>query len=177
MKGYADHGPNRKVAEYFESAGPGVGLRIATPGVMDSKASIVLLGNIPHEPVAGLAAKFGWRVEKADCFAHLRKITSGRVTVAVLLEPGAFGLSWEMALDYVREAAPGALAILCRRFSDVIDWPMLAARGAFHMISLPLEESELRQSLGFIWTATRRAQKAQDLASRAKTHTAGQLVA
>ncbi len=146
-------------------------------GIMDLKPGIVLLGNIPLEPVAGLAAKFGWPVEKTDCFAQLRRITSRYGAVAVLFEPEAFGLSWEMALDCVRDAAPGAMAVVCRRFSDVIDWPRLATRGAFHLISLPLEESELRQSLGFIWAATRRAQKTQDMARRAKTHAAGELVA
>jgi hypothetical protein len=144
---------------------------------MDLKPGIVLLGNIPLEPVAGLAATFGWPVEKADCFTNLRKITSRLGVIAVLFEPQSFGLSWDMTLDWVRDAAPGALAIVCRRFSDVIDWPRLAARGAFHLISLPLDERELRQSLGFIWAATRRAQKTQDMARRAKMHAAGEVVA
>jgi hypothetical protein len=143
---------------------------------MDSKPGIVLLGNIPLDPVAGLAEKFGWTIEKADCFERLRKIASNHGAVAVLFEPKAFGLSWEIALDCVRQAAPGALAIICRRFSDLIDWPLLAARGAFHMIFLPFEESELRQSFGFIWAATRRAQKTQDLVSRARTGAAAHLV-
>ncbi|HUA87763.1 MAG TPA: hypothetical protein VMB85_28095 [Bryobacteraceae bacterium] len=144
---------------------------------MDSKPGVVLLGDIPYDPVAELAAKFGWPVENASCFEDLRKIHSQRGTVAVLFEPAGFGLSWEMALDYVRQAAPGALVIVCRRFSDTLDWSTLAARGAFHMISLPVKESELRQSLGFIWAANRRAHQTKDRPSRAKKQAAGQLVA
>lgn len=144
---------------------------------MDSKSGIVLLGNIPYGAVAGPALKFGWPVENADSFEHLRKISSDRTAVAVLFEPHAFGLPWELALASVRKASPGALAVICRRFSEVIDWPALAALGAFHMICLPVDESEMRQSFGFIWAATRRARKTQELINRAKAARPGQLVA
>jgi hypothetical protein len=52
---------------------------------------------------------------------------------------------------------PAARLIPCQGFSESSDWQDLSDAGAFHPLWLPLKENELRQCLGFIWQAEKRA--------------------
>lgn len=117
--------------------------------------TLVVLGNLGSRALDQAITGFPWSLEDADGFRHLRDLDRERKVVAVLFEPYTFDLTWNEALKSVREAAPTALPIACHRFSDAIDWPQLADGGAFHALRLPLDERELRQSLGFVWTALR----------------------
>jgi hypothetical protein len=101
--------------------------------------------------------EFGWSLECVSSFENLRKLLRDRSAVAVLFEPKALGISWEEALGLVLEIAPDALPMVCQRFSETVIWPDLAEAGAFHSLSLPIDARELRQSLGFVWTAKRAA--------------------
>ncbi len=120
-----------------------------------SNGTLILLGNLASHALDNAIVRFPWSLEEADGFGHLRDLHCQRKLVAVLFEPYTFGLTWNEALKSVREAAPTALPIACHRFSDAIDWPQLAEGGAFHALRLPLDERELRQSFGFVWTACR----------------------
>jgi hypothetical protein len=118
-----------------------------------SKGTVVLVGNLSSGALRRLAPKFDWLVEEAHSFKHLEEICDRHRVVAVLFEPYSFGISWPRALQSVLDSAPAALPIVCHRISDVIDWPTLADAGAFHAIPVPLNESEVRLSLGFVWGA------------------------
>ncbi len=117
--------------------------------------TVVLLGNcsVDTPKVSNLVREFGWSVEAAPSLDHLRQLGRTGSIVAVLFEANDFGLSVEQALRAARKAAPNARLIPCHRFSDVVDWPALADAGAFHALALPLNWDEVRQSLGFVWSA------------------------
>ena len=115
---------------------------------------VVLLGNPPigRLSLETIAQEFGWALQSATSFDYLRKMPN---VIAVLLDPATLGISASQAVRAVQDAAPKALPIVCHRFSDVIDWPKLAAEGAFHSVLMPFDRGEVRQSLGFVWAAKR----------------------
>lgn len=113
-----------------------------------SNGTIVVLGDISTIVVIRVAGQFGWEVAHVDSFEQLEQIKTQREIVAVLFH--ANDATWRTALERVLDAASTALPIVCHRFSDNVDWPQLADAGAFHSVSLPLDDSELTQSLGFV---------------------------
>ena len=124
-----------------------------------------------------MVAEFGWSLKRAatlnDLAAVYRATTNaGQDLVAVLFSPAALGLPWEQALRSVLRAAPGALPILCLGFTESIDSLQLADAGVFHSLRLPLDEREVRQSLGFVWNA-RRGKAWTALLPAATAHAAG----
>jgi len=116
-----------------------------------ANGTVILLGNLPPGPLDRVVTEFGWSLEIVRSLDRVREMSAGRKLIAILFEPYSLGLSWSLALRSVLYAAPTALPIACHRFSDAIDWPELANAGAFHALSSPFNERELRQSLGFIW--------------------------
>lgn len=119
------------------------------------RATVVLLGDlsVATPPIEAVAGEFGWSVESAKDLKQLREIDQSCPVVAVLFNPQGFGLTHGQMLQALREAVPPARLIACHRFSDAVDWPELAETGAFHALPLPLALSEVRQSLGFVWSA------------------------
>lgn len=106
-----------------------------------------------------VAGDFGWGVLAVHDIADLRE--SGIQAAAVLFHSDAFAAhSWAGALAQVKIALPGALPIACHGFSEQIDWPTLSDAGLFHSLWLPLRESEVRRTLGFVWEARQRLAKA-----------------
>lgn len=103
--------------------------------------------------LVGLAGEFGWSVAAATDFNHLRELRRDRNVVAILFDARSLGLSIPEALETARALAPQAHLIPCYRFSEVVNWPELAEAGAFHALALPFDSSEIRQSLGFVWSA------------------------
>jgi hypothetical protein len=93
-----------------------------------------------------VSAEFGWDVQ----VGHVRDTV---VPKALLLHRDAFGpgYCWLDVVRVCRSKLPEVRLIVCHGLSERIDWPALSRDGAFHAISLPLRESELRQSLGFVW--------------------------
>ncbi len=120
-----------------------------------TKKAVVLLGDLSSgpSPLGDVIQSFGWALEQVSNFENLRKLYRDRPVVAVLFEPNTLGIAWKEALSRIIEAAPDALPMVCQRFSETVVWPDLAEAGAFHSLSLPLDARELRQSLGFVWTA------------------------
>jgi len=120
-----------------------------------AKAVVVLLGDLSSGSTLlnNVIHDFGWSYEQVSSFENLRKLHRDRSVVAVLFEPNAMGIASNEALSRILEVAPDALPMVCQRFSETAVWPDLAEAGAFHSLSLPLDARELRQSLGFVWTA------------------------
>jgi hypothetical protein len=118
-------------------------------------AVVALLGDLSSGTMLlnNVIQGYGWSYEQVSSFENLRKLHRDRPVAAVLFEPKALGIPWNEALSRILEAAPDALPMVCQRFSETAVWPDLAEAGAFHSLSLPLDECELRQSLGFVWTA------------------------
>jgi hypothetical protein len=119
-----------------------------------------------------VAADFGWEVQTGHPGDAV-------IPKALLLYRDAFGkgYSWLDVVRACRSKFPEARLIVCHGLSETIDWPALSRAGAFHAISLPLKESELRQSLGFVWQAEARlaagAQRLLELAPEKKSKAAG----
>jgi DNA-binding NtrC family response regulator len=115
--------------------------------------TIVVLGNMidGHPSLEPVFLEFEWSIQTTLSLDGLADLSSQLDVLAVLVDPALLDLPWKQTLAAVQRAAPRALPILCHRFSDAIDWTEAANAGAFHLLGLPLNTSELRQSLGFVW--------------------------
>jgi hypothetical protein len=103
------------------------------------------------------AHQFGWTVGIAHDLQDLMDRQSRRTPNAVLFHRGALGgVSWSHSIRLLRESLPGVPVVACHGFNETVHWPDLAAAGAFHSLSLPMKESEVRQCLGFVWAAKQR---------------------
>ena len=108
----------------------------------------------------GVARELGFRVEAVDDIREIAASSSGcRDIAAVLFHYDALGprSSWFDALWVLQSELPGVRLIPCHGFADSVDWELLDRAGAWHSLRLPLKENELRQCLGFIWEAQKRA--------------------
>jgi hypothetical protein len=123
-----------------------------------TNGTVVLAGSLPveHLQLDALAAEFGWSLQEAASLRGVSELNADHNLVAVFFDARSLALSWDRALRGVREAAPGALPILCPQFADAIDWPQVAEAGGFHSLPLPFAKHEIRQSLGFVWEAKSR---------------------
>jgi DNA-binding NtrC family response regulator len=123
-----------------------------------AREAVALLGKLSteHRSLASLAMEFDWLVESAANLEGLRGLSAQYRLVAVLFDPKAMERPWIRAVQTIQRAAPQARLIVCQGFADSIPWPELADNGVFHSLALPLNEGELRQSLGFAWAAQRR---------------------
>lgn len=121
--------------------------------------TVTLLGNlnIDRSVFDRIAKEFDWDVEQTPTLRSLRDMSDSRNVVAVLFSARTLGVPWNQALESVLAAAPRALPVVCAGFSESIRWPELSDAGAFHELRLPIEEGEVRRSLGFIWAAKRGA--------------------
>lgn len=113
-----------------------------------------------QKAIEDLAAEFGWAVAQVLSIRQLAEMKTHGNLVAVLFNPQGLGLTklgltWDQALQAVRETAPEALPIACHGFAERVDWPLLAEAGAFHSLRMPFNLSEVRQSLGFVRDAAR----------------------
>ena len=117
---------------------------------------VALVGDlhIDRQALDLIAAEFHWSVKQFRTICELTLANDNNL-MAVLFDPKNLSLPQERALRVILEAAPGALPILCHRFSEVVDWPQLAEAGAFHSLRFPLDLREARQTLGFVWGARR----------------------
>lgn len=122
--------------------------------------TVVLAGSLPVERLnlEGIVTEFGWSLREAGSLRCLAELNECHNIVTVLFCPASLGLPWDQALRSILDAAPGALPILCHGFSEAIDWPRAAEAGAFHSLLLPLNLQEVRQSLGFVWSAKSRSE-------------------
>jgi hypothetical protein len=125
------------------------------------------------------AGEMGWTVEVARNLDEVQAAQSGRKTVAILMQRGAFGLrcSWGEALGRVRSVSGPTRIVVCHGLGEPVDWQSLADAGAFHALALPLQENEVRQSLGFVWAAENRANEGNGLAMAADAVTGADLQA
>ena len=118
---------------------------------------IVSLGSLPIDKgLRSVAQEFGWSLVRVPARRQIQKTCKAFDVVAILFEPKAIAASWQEALKIVQAEAPGALPIVCHRFSESLPWPELAHAGAFHELWLPFDLGEVRQSWGFVQSASLR---------------------
>jgi len=101
-----------------------------------------------------VARYFGWDVLHVRSLASLEPIDSSRVA-AILFDREAAGHTWLDAASSLRRMKPGVRLVACHGFFEPVPWPELAAAGVFHALRVPLIESEVHQSLGFVWAEDR----------------------
>lgn len=114
-----------------------------------------------------VAREFGWNVSLAADLFESRH----RRIVAVLFLHDALGAQhgWIETTRMLSNAWPDTRLVACHGFTDYVDWPTLNDAGVFHSLWLPLKETEVRKTLGFLWEAENRALAA----ARAAAHGAG----
>ena len=114
-------------------------------------------GRLDTTAIEKIAREFGWDVVAADNVREAAALHYSGGTVAVLFHRDAFGAcSWSGALKQIRQALPNVLPVACHGFSDPIDWTGMSDAGLFHSLWLPLKESEVRRTFGFLWEARKR---------------------
>jgi DNA-binding NtrC family response regulator len=116
--------------------------------------AVVIVGNLPVDclQLAEMAREFGWTLEKAPDLVTFRAASMAYDPVVVLFDSTGLQEPCQRALKIILATAPGALPIVCQRFSDGLSWPDLAEAGAFHSLRLPFDPREVHQSLGFAWS-------------------------
>jgi hypothetical protein len=117
------------------------------------KKCVVVLSRaaIDRKMLSRVAGSFGWDVLNLPRVQDLNAVDAGRIA-AVIFDRQTAGGDWLRAAALLRAAAPGARLIAGHSFSETIDWPELCDAGVFHAVRLPLSESELFQSLGYVWS-------------------------
>lgn len=124
------------------------------------KAIVVMRGpgQLDMTVLNDVAGDFHWIVHVARDLHQAAELVAQFSTVAVLATHHAVGLefSWLEIIRLLRGTLPDARLVVCHGFGEVFDWTQLCNAGAFHALQLPLQERELRQSLGFIWEAEKR---------------------
>lgn len=135
--------------------------------------TVVLISGIPVDRSALdlLVREFGWSLKDARGLKDLAELNARNHVVTVLFDPRNLELPWDHALRAIAEAAPKALPILCHRFADAIEWADAAEAGAFHLLRLPFDLSEVRQSLGFV-SARRAGRQTLRISDASKTGSA-----
>jgi DNA-binding NtrC family response regulator len=115
-------------------------------------------GQVDLPTLHSVAGEFGWVVVVAQDLREVMAAQASGKTVAVLFHRDALGpdYDWLEAIRLWRLELPEADVVACHGFSESIDWVELSNAGAFHALQLPLKESEVRQSLGFVWQAEKR---------------------
>ena len=116
------------------------------------------MGDLDLTTLNLVAADFGWTVQVAYDLRQTAEIAAQLSTVAVFANHDAVGagFSWLEIVRLLRRTVNDTRLVVCHGFGDVFDWTELSNAGAFHALRLPLQEDELRQSLGFIWEAEKR---------------------
>lgn len=122
---------------------------------MANRGCVVLLGDFSNErlDLAAIGQDFGWSVAQASDLVGLREIGQSRTVVGVLIQAGSLGMPWRKAMRAVRAAVPQARIILCYRADHAYSRTEMADAGAFGVLLSPLAQSEVRQTLGFIWAS------------------------
>jgi hypothetical protein len=111
-----------------------------------------------HRALHAVAADFGWTVDITNDLSAIVAAQKFRTTVAVFFAQDALGPDCSR-IEQIRQlsrALPKARLVICRGFSESIDWTALSDGGAFHELWFPLQENEVRLCLGFVWESEKR---------------------
>jgi hypothetical protein len=118
---------------------------------------VVIPGSVPLDlkTLQAVACDFGWAVKVDQSDGDIRE-AAGAEAVLFCRDALGDGCSWLDAARRLKAALPDARLIACHGVAETIDWPQLCDAGVFHALGLPLKDTEVRQSLGFISQAVKR---------------------
>lgn len=122
---------------------------------MAQRGCVVLLGDFSHErlDLTSIERDSCWSVAYIPDLDGLRQMAQTCRVTAVLIQAGSMDLSWRQAMREIRAVAPRARVIVCHRGEQANYRTEMADSGAFGVLLSPLAQSEVRQSLGFIWAS------------------------
>jgi hypothetical protein len=120
---------------------------------------LIFLGDFSSEKIAwnDVGRHVDWIVRHEHNPDSLRELHHECEVVGVFVECSSEGLTDVLRLKRIQALAPDACVVACRPL-DLMEATESDSIGAFHVIALPLEPGELRQSIGFVWESwSRRA--------------------
>jgi DNA-binding NarL/FixJ family response regulator len=145
---------------------------------MANTGCVVLLGDFSNERIdlTSVVHDFGWSVSQASSLSELAEIGRSRTVVAVLVQTGVLKMPLPEGLRAIRGVAPRGRIIVCHNVGQSHSRAAMIAAGAFGVLLSPLAQSEVRQSLGFVWASkitpaphvTSSARKTQQAEARAQ---------
>jgi DNA-binding NtrC family response regulator len=122
---------------------------------MVNRGCVVLLGDFSSErlDVASVVNDFGWSVSQAATLSELAEIGRSHTVVAVLVQTWALNMPLPEALRAIRAAARRGRIIVCHKVGQAYARTSMIDSGAFAVLLSPLAQSEVRQTLGFVWAS------------------------
>ena len=122
---------------------------------MSRRGCVVLLGDFSNErlDLASIGHDFRWSVAQAPDLSGLGEIGRSRTVIAVLVQAGSLHMSWPDVIRAIRAVAPRARIIVCHKVDQAHFRAEMVESGAFGVLLSPLAQSEVRQSLGFVWAS------------------------
>ena len=125
---------------------------------MSHRGCVVLLGDFSNErlDLTSIGEDFSWSVARASDLSGLGEIARSCTVIAVLVQAtgaGALDLPWPDAMRAVRAVARRARIIVCHKVGQTQFRTEMVDSGAFGVLLSPLAQSEVRQSLGFVWAS------------------------
>lgn len=113
---------------------------------------LIFLGDFSDEKILWeeVGRHVDWTVRhehNPDC---LRELNGKSDIAGVFVECSGEGLNDVLRLKRIQSLVPEACVVACRPL-DLMDATESDSIGAFHVIARPLDLSELRQSVGFVW--------------------------
>jgi len=124
---------------------------------MSKAGCVALLGDFSDErlPLSSIGREFSWSASRVANIGELEALCRWTKVVAVLIHTRTLNMPWHLALSLARAVAPEARVVICHGAGEASQARQMTDEGAFHTLLLPLEMREVRQSLGFIASASR----------------------
>ncbi len=122
---------------------------------MAQRRCVVLLGDFSDErlDLSSIERDFCWSVAQVPDLDGLNQVAQAFTVAAVLIHAGTVNMPWRDAMRAIRAVAPRARVIVCHRGEQAQFRAEMIDSGAFGVLLAPLAQSEVRQSLGFIWAS------------------------
>ena len=131
---------------------------------MKLSSRIVICGQSQHEAVrwAALAAEFGFELEFVPDISALCEIPNAHTISSVFVNFAEHADSAAALSSQIRQFVPNARLILAKPMASSLTPSDLIDTGVFHSLSHPIHPGEMRQSLGFLWSALQQDAAAQN---------------
>jgi DNA-binding NtrC family response regulator len=133
-----------------------------------SEPMVVFHGDFEDEylPWESLAVHLGWRIRQTKTLDDLQEVRDLGEIPAVFLDCRADSCV-AGRLAAIKRYVPNTRVVVCYPISAPVLADELVAAGAFHSVPKPLQASDVKQSLGFVWEAWSRCSKKVESIDRA----------
>jgi hypothetical protein len=122
---------------------------------MEPNNRVVICGETQYDVArwTALAVEFNFDLEFIPEISNLAELSEPHGVSSVVIRLDESGRNAADATNHIRTLAPNARVILSRPMASHISSADLNEAGVFHSIRQPMHASEMRQSLGFLWSA------------------------